>query len=137
MMFFFFKQKTAYEVRISDWSSDVCSSDLLELRVIGVGIGSRNRDRKVADRLDQTIELHTLQNRVARVDDQTRTRIISRIGVAIEIGRYRVIALDTLVPTAITVNCEPIGHTLDLAIGIESRLNILDRLPRHVLWGGN
>src|SRR3546814_15828636 len=26
-MFFFFKQKTAYEVRISDWSSDVCSSD--------------------------------------------------------------------------------------------------------------
>src|SRR3546814_12010838 len=27
--FFFFKQKTAYEMRISDWSSDVCSSDLL------------------------------------------------------------------------------------------------------------
>src|SRR3546814_9707424 len=26
--FFFFKQKTAYEMRISDWSSDVCSSDL-------------------------------------------------------------------------------------------------------------
>src|SRR3546814_20610028 len=29
--FFFFKQKTAYEMRISDWSSDVCSSDLLEV----------------------------------------------------------------------------------------------------------
>src|SRR3546814_17426052 len=29
MMFFFFKQKTAYEMRISDWSSDVCSSDVL------------------------------------------------------------------------------------------------------------
>src|SRR3546814_12675312 len=29
MIFFFFKQKTAYEMRISDWSSDVCSSDLL------------------------------------------------------------------------------------------------------------
>src|SRR3546814_16114238 len=28
MLFFFFKQKTAYEIRISDWSSDVCSSDL-------------------------------------------------------------------------------------------------------------
>src|SRR3546814_4820693 len=27
---FFFKQKTAYEMRISDWSSDVCSSDLLD-----------------------------------------------------------------------------------------------------------
>src|SRR3546814_9891526 len=30
-MLFFFKQKTAYEMRISDWSSDVCSSDLLLL----------------------------------------------------------------------------------------------------------
>src|SRR3546814_3847233 len=30
-LIFFFKQKTAYEMRISDWSSDVCSSDLLEI----------------------------------------------------------------------------------------------------------
>src|SRR3546814_1431742 len=29
--FFFFKQKTAYEMRISDWSSDVCSSDLASI----------------------------------------------------------------------------------------------------------
>src|SRR3546814_1440943 len=29
ILFFFFKQKTAYEMRISDWSSDVCSSDLV------------------------------------------------------------------------------------------------------------
>src|SRR3546814_1732329 len=32
MVVFFFKQKTAYEMRISDWSSDVCSSDLVGLR---------------------------------------------------------------------------------------------------------
>src|SRR3546814_875657 len=32
-MFFFFKQKTAYEMRISDWSSDVCSSDLFALTI--------------------------------------------------------------------------------------------------------
>src|SRR3546814_10914304 len=32
LVFFFFKQKTAYEMRISDWSSDVCSSDLSERR---------------------------------------------------------------------------------------------------------
>src|SRR3546814_14454305 len=32
-VFFFFKQKTAYEMRISDWSSDVCSSDLDSLSV--------------------------------------------------------------------------------------------------------
>src|SRR3546814_4831596 len=34
-LFFFFKQKTAYDMRISDWSSDVCSSDL----IISVSVG--------------------------------------------------------------------------------------------------
>src|SRR3546814_705186 len=33
LSFFFFKQKTAYEMRISDWSSDVCSSDLRDPRI--------------------------------------------------------------------------------------------------------
>src|SRR3546814_3462357 len=36
-LFFFFKQKTAYEMRISDWSSDVCSSDLLDQHEVGFG----------------------------------------------------------------------------------------------------
>src|SRR3546814_1549794 len=35
-LFFFFKQKTAYEMRISDWSSDVCSSDLSSSAVTAV-----------------------------------------------------------------------------------------------------
>src|SRR3546814_1629602 len=39
--FFFFKQKTAYEMRISDWSSDVCSSDLQQ--VLGALLGHRGR----------------------------------------------------------------------------------------------
>src|SRR3546814_9157080 len=38
MFFFFFKQKTAYEMRISDWSSDVCSSDLLEWALLADGV---------------------------------------------------------------------------------------------------
>src|SRR3546814_4783054 len=51
--FFFFKQKTAYEMRISDWSSDVCSSDLQAvpahgdgspLRRIAHGIGQKVRN---------------------------------------------------------------------------------------------
>src|SRR3546814_8781316 len=41
LLFFFFKQKTAYEMRISDWSSDVCSSDLLAhpARILAFGHG--------------------------------------------------------------------------------------------------
>src|SRR3546814_8363827 len=35
-VFFFFKQKTAYEMRISDWSSDVCSSDLDAAEAVGL-----------------------------------------------------------------------------------------------------
>src|SRR3546814_8729177 len=39
IIFFFFKQKTAYEMRISDWSSDVCSSDLLFCApILGVAV---------------------------------------------------------------------------------------------------
>src|SRR3546814_1159276 len=37
LFFFFFKQKTAYEMRISDWSSDVCSSDLEALSKLTAG----------------------------------------------------------------------------------------------------
>src|SRR3546814_7611349 len=57
--FFFFKQKTAYEMRISDWSSDVCSSDLtLQLvaggaRVTAVDI-SANRMARVEQNLART-----------------------------------------------------------------------------------
>src|SRR3546814_9153357 len=36
MCVFFFKQKTAYEMRISDWSSDVCSSDLVSASMPGL-----------------------------------------------------------------------------------------------------
>src|SRR3546814_1997207 len=42
LYFFFFKQKTAYEMRISDWSSDVCSSDLRTRRA-GGGRGAGGR----------------------------------------------------------------------------------------------
>src|SRR3546814_14722379 len=42
LWFFCFKQKTAYEMRISDWSSDVCSSDLTAAR-FQAGVGRRRR----------------------------------------------------------------------------------------------
>src|SRR3546814_13190077 len=42
---FFFKQKTAYEMRISDWSSDVCSSDLVD------AVAARGGDRAAIGRM--------------------------------------------------------------------------------------
>src|SRR3546814_5050574 len=47
--FFFFKQKTAYELRISDWSSDVCSSDLKRLE-------TRYLDHR-ASSIDEALEI--------------------------------------------------------------------------------
>src|SRR3546814_5853350 len=64
---FFFKQKTAYEMRISDWSSDVCSSDLHLHRLV-------EHDRP-------------------EVEQEEGVRIVARVGVrgatdvAVEIGR--------------------------------------------------
>src|SRR3546814_6563226 len=50
-LFFFFKQKTAYEMRISDWSSDVCSSDLDHA-------GQRDHDQPAdGDDAEQIVEI--------------------------------------------------------------------------------
>src|SRR3546814_6390381 len=49
ILFFFFKQKTAYEMRISDWSSDVCSSDLYAAD--GVALADLNRGNGCEERL--------------------------------------------------------------------------------------
>src|SRR3546814_10323013 len=51
MFFFFFKHKTAYEMRISDWSSDVCSSDLLDHHARAIAI--RRLDDAILDALEQ------------------------------------------------------------------------------------
>src|SRR3546814_941671 len=53
-MFFFFKQKAAYEMRISDWSSDVCSSDLISDRAAqrtAIEVGDRYLRARFGQRL--------------------------------------------------------------------------------------
>src|SRR3546814_1912064 len=65
VVFFFFKQKTAYEMRISDWSSDVCSSDLPpadgELGFQGIG------NRRSAGRGQDSIEGRRLEPAIGAV----------------------------------------------------------------------
>src|SRR3546814_1429660 len=48
---FVFKQKTAYEMRISDWSSDVCSSDLLELGYALLALVSGENGHRLTDQI--------------------------------------------------------------------------------------
>src|SRR3546814_9966007 len=51
LLCFFFKQKTAYEMRISDWSSDVCSSDLAakrKMRSLGAPGNCKSRCKSVS-----------------------------------------------------------------------------------------
>src|SRR3546814_3624100 len=47
-----FKQKTAYEMRISDWSSDVCVSDLVAGAVVAPGVHEVPADGRVVDAID-------------------------------------------------------------------------------------
>src|SRR3546814_10102435 len=63
LLFFFFKQKTAYEMRISDWISDVCSSDLFGLQKILPGdpvlaMAGEERDPAVLDYLRDKYRLN-------------------------------------------------------------------------------
>src|SRR3546814_7003664 len=78
-LFFVFKQKTAYEMRISDWSSDVCSSDLDDEE------GQAGDDhREGREPVEPVGEVHG----VAEADDQHHYKdIIERPERDIEIGR--------------------------------------------------
>src|SRR3546814_2461750 len=64
--FFFFKQKTAYEMRISDWSSDVCSSDLHQ-KADGAAVHAK--DRQTTPLVEQLVQ-HVEQETVAAERDQ-------------------------------------------------------------------
>src|SRR3546814_3840752 len=68
--FFFFKQKTAYEMRISDWSSDVCSSDLpraSQYLVLGAKCHAAIHGKFAPDIDDvQAVALPVLRHRIVR-----------------------------------------------------------------------
>src|SRR3546814_7994480 len=94
--FFFFKQKTAYEMRISDWSSDVCSSDLVEGRRLQGGedpragrIDARAGGVALAQEGRQRLHLVALQV----IADPDRKSVVSgkSVSVRVDLGGRRII----------------------------------------------
>src|SRR3546814_6649081 len=84
-LFFFFKQKTAYEMRINDWSSDVCSSDLLDVAIDHHGRADEAHGAH-ADRVAEFLQLQLqggdLGIRVAVADHAQAGRLLAEIGRA-------------------------------------------------------
>src|SRR3546814_2967148 len=66
---FFFKQKTAYEMRISDWSSDVCSSDLMPEWVMSM------------ERISQRTAISLFVTAAVRADEDLHERLLGRDGL--------------------------------------------------------
>src|SRR3546814_1853832 len=92
VMCFFFKQKTAYEMRISDWSSDVCSSDLLSLAVKQYSRGSAMRPRRfrslvsafaISAGLGLAVGLAAVAPDAAAQDGKTVLRFVPHAGLRI------------------------------------------------------
>src|SRR3546814_14529733 len=78
-LFFFFKQKTAYEMRISDWSSDVCSSDLQHRRDgaeagrdVAHDVGEKDDPYRVAQQAHGRHEHHRIEEADARHQSRNR-----------------------------------------------------------------
>src|SRR3546814_7258187 len=84
VVFFFFKQKTAYEMRISDWSSDVCSSDLYY--IVHDGISTRMLVDELLKAADRGVRVRILLDDTTS-DGQDQTIATLAAHPRIQIGR--------------------------------------------------
>src|SRR3546814_17955456 len=115
--FFFFKQKTAYEMRISDWSSDVCSSDLPAAqhdRLDPPGIGDAGQRVAVQQHQVGTVPRRDAAGAVAQpVAGRRRRRLQAlldrksvvagkRVSVRVDLGGRRIIQKKNQMTTATT-----------------------------------
>src|SRR3546814_19691488 len=103
--FFFFKQKTAYEMRISDWSSDVCSSDLTDARGAAQRFSRRqpglfrrrDRARQQPRRTGEERRAGDRPHRAGRRARTDRKSVVSgkSVSVRVDLGGRRIIKKKT------------------------------------------
>src|SRR3546814_9125244 len=108
LVFFFFKQKTAYEMRISDWSSDVCSSDLIERTLFTLRWFDDPALRRTV-----TAELNKGEAR----NSLARAVAFHRLGRfrdrGLENQQTRAAALNLVTAAIILFNCRHLGHAVE------------------------
>src|SRR3546814_3758667 len=78
MRFFFFKQKTAYEMRISDWSSDGCSSDLSARNLLIERARRKAREQCIALPYDEERDVPMQPEQTWRIEEADVRRIYRR-----------------------------------------------------------
>src|SRR3546814_12842624 len=101
--FFFFKQKTAYDLRISDWSSDVCSSDLEAVLAHGCSLlvkGGHAEGETVIDRLLETGEGEVARWEAPRIDTKHSHGTGCTLASAIACGLAQGMPLDPAIAPA-------------------------------------
>src|SRR3546814_5265472 len=116
-VFFFFKQKTAYEMRISDWSSDVCSSDLGPSGSVNTGVSNQSQRTMTAgqaiERKQQNVE-SKVANAGAVLDD-----LLSQMS---QTQDARIEAKTTQVSTTRAINQEMTAATQDMIQRVKPEL---------------
>src|SRR3546814_9634392 len=130
---------TAYEMRISDWSSDVCSSDLLGLRIALLTGRDKGKaraallERLAGGEVDILVGTHALFQEdvvfhdlaLAVIDEQHRFGVSQRLGLAAK-GQRDKGGVDVLVMTA-----TPIPRTLSLTAYGDMDVSLLTRSEEH------
>src|SRR3546814_10783866 len=110
---FFFKQKTAYEMRISDWSSDVCSSDLLRQRPCARHGAFAQRHEIDFERDHRMAQVQrTLQARMQLADPANRD------AVAEDVGRASRVAPDRLRGPVVETGAGQRSHAFEIALQV-------------------
>src|SRR3546814_264094 len=117
--FFFFKQKTAYEMRISDWSSDVCSSDLLTDQVSGGKMKGQKIGYVRVSAFDQNVD--------RQLDGIALDRVFTDRASGKDVGRPQLAALLSFIREGDTL----VVHSMDrLARNLDDLRKLVQWLTR-------